>query len=136
MSESLLTTKEEYEKAIENIKLATTQLEPDGLCCTVCGDNGHQAWECHHNPLSRNYLYREHWRCFHCNSVFYDPKEAELHFGWKDKKGPACDNELLSLLRWAEQRRDAETKNRPDKNIYKRSILTVWNQIIIRLGGV
>ncbi len=44
-----------HEKRIKVFNLAKTQLEPDGNCCAVCGDNDHQAWECHHNPLSKNY---------------------------------------------------------------------------------
>jgi hypothetical protein len=42
---------DEYVDAIETIEEARTQLEPDGRDCAVCGDDGHQAWECHHNPV-------------------------------------------------------------------------------------
>lgn len=126
-------TKEDYQKAIVSLKSAMTQIDPDGNNCAVCGDNDHQAWECHHNPLSRNYLYREHWRCYHCNEVFYDPKEAELHFGWKDNDPPACKNKLAFLLRWARQIKEKEIKNRPDVNIYKRTILTIWTQVINKI---
>ena len=44
-------TKEQYEKAIEALKEGMTQLEPDGDNCHICGDSGHQAFECGHNPL-------------------------------------------------------------------------------------
>lgn len=44
-------TQEDYKDAIEALTRASTQLAPDGLCCAVCGDNGHQAWECYQNPL-------------------------------------------------------------------------------------
>jgi hypothetical protein len=41
----------QYDQAIEALQLAKRQLEPDGNHCSVCGDNGHQAMECGHNPL-------------------------------------------------------------------------------------
>jgi hypothetical protein len=41
----------QYDKAIEALTNAKTQLEPDGNCCAVCGDSGHMAFECGHNPL-------------------------------------------------------------------------------------
>jgi hypothetical protein len=44
-------TSAQYEEAIANLRDAMTQLEPDGRCCVVCGDSGHMAWECGHNPL-------------------------------------------------------------------------------------
>lgn len=47
----MIFTKRNYEEAIENLKAGMEQLEPDGRNCTVCGDNGHQAFECGHNPL-------------------------------------------------------------------------------------
>ena len=45
-------TAEQYDAAIENLKLAKQQLEPDRNCCSVCGDSGHMAWECGFNPLA------------------------------------------------------------------------------------
>ena len=33
------------------LKLGMEQLEPDGRCCAICGDNDHQAFECAFNPL-------------------------------------------------------------------------------------
>lgn len=44
-------TKEQYEKAIEHLTAAMTQLEPDSYCCRICGDNGHASFECGSNPL-------------------------------------------------------------------------------------
>lgn len=44
-------TAAQYDEAIANLNLAKTQLEPDGHCCAICGDSGHQAWECAWNPL-------------------------------------------------------------------------------------
>jgi hypothetical protein len=43
----------DYEEAIADLQHAQIQLEPDGQNCSVCHDSGHQAWECHHNPLIR-----------------------------------------------------------------------------------
>ena len=44
-------TKQQYEQAIEALVLASQQLEPNSRCCNVCGDSGHVAYECGHNPL-------------------------------------------------------------------------------------
>lgn len=44
-------TKEQYEKAIKDLQDGMTQLEPNGHGCHICGDSGHQAFECGHNPL-------------------------------------------------------------------------------------
>lgn len=77
-------TKRDCLAAMENIKLAMTQLVPDGHSCAVCGDTGHQAFECHFNPLvvqEKIENFTNTWRCFHCNEIFTDPKEAEEHFG-------------------------------------------------------
>lgn len=44
-------TKEQYEQAIKDLQDGLTQLEPNGHGCHICGDSGHQAWECGSNPL-------------------------------------------------------------------------------------
>jgi hypothetical protein len=44
-------TAEQYQLAIESLQDAQKQLEADGNPCAVCGDSGHMAWECGHNPL-------------------------------------------------------------------------------------
>jgi hypothetical protein len=44
-------TEQEYAEAIGQLQAGMTQLEPDSRSCAVCGDGGHQAWECRHNPL-------------------------------------------------------------------------------------
>lgn len=41
----------QYQKAIDDINDARGQLAPDGRCCRICHDTGHQAWECGSNPL-------------------------------------------------------------------------------------
>jgi hypothetical protein len=63
-------TKSEYFNAIRALLDAMTQLEPDGRPCTVCGDSGHLAWECHHNPLAVMHACEMHnWR--------HDPRERK-----------------------------------------------------------
>ena len=42
---------DQYVLAIESLQNGMKQLEPDGHCCSVCGDSGHMAFECGHNPL-------------------------------------------------------------------------------------
>ena len=44
-------TLQDYQTAIESLRLGITQLEPDGNECAICGDGGHQAMECGRNPL-------------------------------------------------------------------------------------
>lgn len=44
-------TKEQYEAAIAALRDGMLQLQPDGRCCVICHDTGHQAWECGKNPL-------------------------------------------------------------------------------------
>lgn len=41
----------QYEAAIAALNAGKNQREPDGKPCAICGDGGHQAWECGHNPL-------------------------------------------------------------------------------------
>lgn len=43
-------TRHDYELAIERLRLAMEQLQPDGNNCAICHD-GHQAFECRFNPL-------------------------------------------------------------------------------------
>lgn len=86
-----LPTRSDYAKAMHNLSLGLEQLKPDGFCCNICGDNDHQAWECHHNPLSIAYQ-AQHFRCYHCGDIIrYDQKTtAEDHFGSKDQILPEC----------------------------------------------
>jgi hypothetical protein len=39
------------------------------------------------------------------------------------------------LLSWAVARWDAEVKNRPEVNVYRKPLDTTWRQVIRRLGG-
>jgi hypothetical protein len=40
---------------------------------------------------------------------------------------------LERLLLWAEYRKLVETGSRPDANIYKRTLIETWNQVIDKL---
>jgi hypothetical protein len=48
------------------------------------------------------------WRCFHCDEVFTDRREAAVHFGTDEMQEPIClilsrnDNDLIKVLRMAE----------------------------------
>lgn len=44
-------TSKDYMDVIQPLMAGLGQLRPDGNSCAICEDNGHQAWECHHNPL-------------------------------------------------------------------------------------
>ena len=83
-------TKQDYLKAIAALHYGIEQLEPDGNNCAICGDCGHQAWECHHNPLNERYIQRTVWRCFHCGEILKDPEEARKHFGNISEATPLC----------------------------------------------
>lgn len=43
-------TAEDYDEAIRRLHEGKKQLEPDGNCCSICGD-GCAAFECRFNPL-------------------------------------------------------------------------------------
>lgn len=43
-------TAEDYDQAIERLQLGKKQLEHDGNCCAICGDDC-AAFECRFNPL-------------------------------------------------------------------------------------
>lgn len=86
-------TAEEYDEAIRDLQAARTQLQPDGNCCAVCEDTGHQAWECHHNPLvmaRRGVKAEMEWRCFHCGVVCHTEKAAIEHFGRSEDEVARC----------------------------------------------
>lgn len=99
----------DYEEAIEALLAARTQLEPDGRGCVVCGDSGHQAMECHHNPLvlSRRFAQAENvWTCFHCGEVFTTAEDARRHFGPELEPAPRCASAATRVV--AAARRLAE----------------------------
>lgn len=86
-------TIEDYEKVIEYLKDGMKQLEWDGYCCSICGDNDHAAWECRFNPLiwqQKSEKLENTWRCFHCDFVTNDYEEARKHFGNISKATPKC----------------------------------------------
>jgi hypothetical protein len=98
-------TPADYQEAINFLQDAMTQIKPDGLCCAICYDTGHQAQECRHNPLvmARRAAQAEvEWRCFHCNEVFITLETAQEHFGLKDDDCCLCiatDHPLVVSLR-------------------------------------
>ncbi|CAE6822220.1 hypothetical protein R70006_06256 [Paraburkholderia domus] len=86
-------TAEEYDEAIRDLQNAKTQLRPDGNNCAVCHDSGHQAWECHHNPLvmaRRGVKAEMEWRCFHCGFVCHTAEAAVEHFGKSEDEVARC----------------------------------------------
>lgn len=40
---------------------------------------------------------------------------------------------LAELLAWAKQRKAEECDNRPDQNIYKKTLVNTWDQVIAKL---
>lgn len=77
-------TRLDYNRAIRILKIGKKQLQPDGENCSICGDNGHQAFECHFNPLVALDL-MDKYRCFHCG-LWFSAEEAEEHFGHSKEK--------------------------------------------------
>ena len=90
---SKLLAKADYHKAIATLNAGLKQLEPDGNNCSICGDSGHQAWGCHHNPLTLQYAANTFWRCWHCGATFTDLAEAEEHFGKSRDEMVSCQRE-------------------------------------------
>jgi len=94
-------TREQYHKAIKSLNAGMTQLKPDGKGCSICGDNGHQAWQCLQNPLfmmQQTWSALTVWRCFHCNAIFTDEEKAAEHFGDSSSELPLCSRSIISLL--------------------------------------
>ncbi len=91
---------DDYEEAIEALRDAQGQLMPDGRNCAVCTDSGHQAWECHHNPLVvARANSRDAWRCFHCGRIFRTPEAALEHFGKpEEQRDPVCSAVFVDAL--------------------------------------
>lgn len=88
-------SKNDYAEAIESLTAASTQICPDGRACVVCGDDGHQAFECHHNPLvmsRRAVELGNAWRCFHCGARFTRWDAAQEHFGKTEDEKAKCLN--------------------------------------------
>lgn len=84
---------EDYTDAIDMLIGARQQLAPDGENCACCGDSGHQAWECHHNPLvmARKAAKQEfEYRCWHCGYVARSQEQGDGHFGKNEEGCPAC----------------------------------------------
>jgi len=96
-----------YELAIQRLQDGMTQIDPDGRNCAVCGDSGHQAWECHHNPLAMMLeadRLQTAWRCYHCGEVMLTHAEAMLHFGEPDTMLALCQLHTVGVGRIAAER--------------------------------
>lgn len=89
-------TERDYDEAIEYLQEAKRL----GTTGCPCGDSGHSAESCHHNPLlqARRGAAKDHeFRCFHCDQVF-SKETAREHFG-NDENGHAkCQSELDATL--------------------------------------
>jgi hypothetical protein len=93
-------TDEHYAEVIALLELARAQMRSmrAGKAqreCDVCGDGGHTAEECHHNPLllstvGRDALLGTVWKCFHCGAIYCDEESAERHFGTTPEWPAAC----------------------------------------------
>lgn len=127
----------DYLDALGKIQEGLKQLKPDGNPCAICGDDGHQAWECHHNPLvmmARAKKADAEWRCYNCGKIFTDESSAHIHFGLNASDPPGCcADELTTLLRWCEQKKHESVDARPDTNIFKRPLTTTWDAIIAKI---
>jgi len=84
-------TRAEYDEAIADLTAARDEEPASG--CGVCGDSGHTAAFCHHNPLvmaRRAVCAARVWRCYHCNAVFADHAAAAEHFGRGEEEAAKC----------------------------------------------
>lgn len=86
-------TIKQYEAAIESLREAMQQLEPDGRNCTCCGDSGHQAFECGFNPLVAMET---------CKKVATDARQfhEEMHGGAKFNARAVLHNLVHYLGGW------------------------------------
>src|SRR5579862_4088845 len=86
-------TELDYNDAIRALQAAKKQKGKEHHGCTVCWSSGHTADFCHHNPLvmaRRAVILETSWRCFYCNEMFTDAKEAAIHFGIRKNSRPLC----------------------------------------------
>lgn len=93
----------DYDEAIRDLQAAKTQTEPIKCAyqCAVCGDGGHLASQCHHNPLvmaRRAARAARVWRCYHCDFVAYTHQQAEEHFGTAPGDEPSCFRGAVAAL--------------------------------------
>jgi hypothetical protein len=92
-------TADDYAGALKDLQAAADQMRElrekgfDG--CAVCGDSGHHAGLCHHNPLLLAVLGGEallgaFWKCFHCGAIYTDEAHARNHFGDRPDEPAKC----------------------------------------------
>ena len=86
----------DYIEAIKALRKGMLQLEPDGKNCSICGDNDHQAFECHLNPLVAMEK-ADGYRCFHCGELFFGDAARE-HFGKDENETVKCLKEKCDGL--------------------------------------
>jgi hypothetical protein len=58
------------------------------------------------------------WRCFHCDEVFTDPAEAELHFGETQFAEPLCQ-ETLTAADLRELQKELSTYRQEDTDLHR-----------------
>lgn len=88
----------DYDSALAALRAARAQLRSAArgeaqTACAVCGDVGHTADACHHNPLvlaRRGAREGTTWRCYHCGERFQDAERAEAHFGTREEEVARC----------------------------------------------
>ena len=78
----------DYNLAINILRIAQMQLLPDGKNCLICGDNDHQSFECNKNPLVA-IEQAKGFRCFYCGKLVYGEAASE-HFGLDADEIPKC----------------------------------------------
>ena len=90
-------TAADYDETIAALQDAKRAIEDsDFMGCAICGDSGHSAQSCHHNPLilARQWARATRvWACYHCGFVATNDDEARAHFGRTDEDVPACRRE-------------------------------------------
>lgn len=63
------------------------------------------------------------------------PSSKAFYSCWLHGYGFGLFRSARRLIDWAKDRKAAETKHRPDMNIYKKTLIQTWDQVIRKLGG-
>ena len=90
----------DYDEAIEALKNARDQIASGDYRhgCAVCSDSGHDAKQCHHNPLilARQWAAATNvWQCWHCGFIATNEVEARGHFGPNEHHPAECQLESV-----------------------------------------
>lgn len=81
-------TDRDYDEAIEYLQEAKRL----GITGCPCGDSGHSAEQCHHNPLvqaRRGASKETEFKCYHCGFIFGED-DARAHFGNSESEIASC----------------------------------------------